>query len=194
MKRSQIKNALKLWMGEVICLQETKLENISRSVVRNLRSNRFADWKYLESEGAFGGVLIMWDKHVVEVQDCVKGQFSILYRFKNVQEQFEWAFLGVYGPNVDANRFILWEELAGIRSWWGLPWCIGRDFNVVRFPSEKLREGRLTGAMTTFSDFISELSLIDLPLLEGQFTWSNNQDPPSKSRLDRFIVSTDWED
>jgi hypothetical protein len=68
------------------------------------------------------------------------------------------------------------------------------DFNVVCFPSEKLRAGRLTGAMTTFSDFISELSLIDLPLLESQFTWSNNQDPPSKSRLDRFLVSIDWED
>jgi hypothetical protein len=100
----------------------------------------------------------------------------------------------VYGPNVDVDRFILWEELAGVRSWWGVPWCIGGDFNVVRFPSEKLREGRLTGAMTTFSDFIAELGLIDLPLLEGQLTWSNNQDPPSKSRLDRFLVSIDWED
>ena len=36
--------------------------------------------------------------------------------------------------------------------------------------------------------------MIDLPLLDGQFTWSNNQDPPSKSQLDRFLVSTDWED
>jgi exonuclease III len=67
MKRSQIMNALKLWKDEVICLQETKLENISRSVVRSLWSNRFTDWKFLESEGAFGGVLIMWDNRVVEV-------------------------------------------------------------------------------------------------------------------------------
>ena len=70
---------------------------------------------------------------------------------------------------------------------WGL-------FNVVRFPSEKLMEGRLTGAMMNFSDFIFELELIDLPLFDGQFTWSNNQDPPSKSRIDRFLLSTDWED
>jgi exonuclease III len=194
LKRSQIKNALKLWKGEVICLQETKLENISRSVVRSLWSNRFADWKFLESEGASGGILLMWDNRVTEVQDCVKGQFSISCRFKNVQDQFEWAFSGVYGPNLDVDRFILWDELAGVRSWWGVPWCIGGDFNVVRFPSEKLRAGRLTRAMTTFSDFIAELGLIDLPLLEGQFTWSNNQDPPSKSRIDRFLLSSDWED
>ena len=194
MKMSQIKNAFKLWKGEVICLQETKLETVSRAIVRSLWSNRFADWKFLESEGASGGVLITWDKHVAEVQNCVKGQFSLSCRFKNVQDQFEWVFSGVYGPNMDVDRFILWEELAGVRSWWGAPWCIGGDFNVVRFPSEKLREGRLTRAMTNFSDFIAELGLIDLPLLEGQFTWSNNQDPPSKSRIDRFLVSIDWED
>ena len=86
MKRSQIKNALKLWKDEVICLQETKLETVSRAIVRSLWSNRFADWKFLESEGASAGVLIMWDKRVAEVQDCVKGQFSISCRFKNVQD------------------------------------------------------------------------------------------------------------
>jgi hypothetical protein len=111
-----------------------------------------------------------------------------------MQDQFEWAFSGVYGPNVDAERFILWEELAGARSWWGGLWCIGGDFNVVRFPSEKLGEGRYIGAMRNFSDFISELGLLDLPLLDGQFTWSNNQDPLAKSRIDRFLVSLDWED
>jgi hypothetical protein len=49
----------------------------------------------------------MWDKRVAEVQDCVKGQFSLSCRFKNVQDQFEWVFSGVYGPNMDVDRFIL---------------------------------------------------------------------------------------
>ena len=193
-KRSQIRNALKLWNAELICLQETKLSNIGRAEVGSIWGNRFADWVVLESEGASGGILIMWDKRVIEVQEWVKGQFSISCRFRNVLDHFEWAFSGVYGPNVDAERGILWEELARVRSWWGVPWCIGGDFNVVRFPSEKLGEGRFTGAMRNFSNFISEMELVDLPLLEGQFTWSNNQDPPSKSRIDRFLISADWED
>ena len=183
-----------MWNGEIICLQETKLSKIGRSEIGSLWGNRFADWVSLESEGASGGVLIMWDKRATEVQEWVKGQYSISCRFRNVQDQFEWAFLGVYGPNADAERFILWEELAGVRSWWGVPWCIGGDFNVVRFPSEKLGGGRFTSAMRIFSDFISEMELIDLPLKEGPFTWSNNQDPPSKSRIDRFLLSSDWED
>jgi exonuclease III len=71
---------------------------------------------------------------------------------------------------------------------------MGGDFNLVRFPSEKLGAGRHTGEMQNFSEFIFELGLVDLPLLEGQFTWSNNQDPPAKSRIDHFLVSIDWED
>ena len=71
---------------------------------------------------------------------------------------------------------------------------MGGDFNVVRFPSEKLGAGRHMREIQNFSEFIFELGLVDLPLLEGQFTWSNNQDPPAKSCIDCFLVSIDWED
>ena len=42
-KRSQIRNALKMWNGELICLQETKLSHIGRAEVGSLWGNRFAD-------------------------------------------------------------------------------------------------------------------------------------------------------
>ena len=77
--------------------------------------------------------------------------------------QFEWAFTGIYGPNSDLDRRLLWEELAGIRNWWSVPWCFSGDFNVVRFPSEHSGSSPFSSAMVNFSDFISELGLIDLP-------------------------------
>ena len=48
--------------------------------------------------------------------------------------------------------------------------------------------------MCEFSDFISEQGLIDLPLKEGTFTWSNSREVASKARLDRFLFFADWED
>jgi hypothetical protein len=44
-----------------------------------------------------------------------------------------------------------------------------------------------------FSDFILEQGFMDLPLLGGTFTWYNNWDHSSWSRIDRFIVSPNWE-
>ena len=38
------------------------------------------------------------------------------------------------------------------------------DFNVVRFPSERLGCNRLTSHMLDFSDFIEASHLVDLPL------------------------------
>lgn len=77
-----------------------------------------------------------------------------------MNDGWEWAFVGCYGPNMDSERRRLWEELVGIYSLWDVPWCMGGDFNCTRFPMEE------------FSEFIFEL---DLPLVGGEYTWSNGR-------------------
>ena len=75
-----------------------------------------------------------------------------------------------------------------------MPWCVGGDFNVMRFPSERSGSVYFTIAMRRFSAFISKQSLVDLPLVGGTFTRSNSREVASRSRLDRFLLSTDWEE
>lgn len=136
--------------------------------------------------GTFGGILLMWDKHAVECIDEAIGTFSLSSKFKSVLDQFVWAFSGVYGPNDNSERFLLWEELSGISHLWDIPWCIGGDFNVARYMYERAGVPCSMTTMGEFSNFISELGLLDLPLTGGSFTWSNN---PSMSRIERFLVS-----
>ena len=88
----------------------------------------------------------------------------------------------------------MWDELVGIQQLWEVPWCYIGDFNIVRFPSERSGSLRLTLAMENFSKFIEELNLIDLPLEGGSYTWSSGSNQPSMSRIDRVLVSHDWED
>ena len=130
----------------------------------------------------------------MEKIDEAVGRFFVSCKFKNVKDEFEWAFTGIYGPNSDLDRRLLWEELAGIRSWWSVPCCFGGDFNALRFSSKCSGSGPFSSAMVNFSDFISELGLIDLPFEGGTFTWSNSSEVASCSRLDRFLLSLDWEE
>ena len=64
----------------------------------------------------------------------------------------------------------MWEELAGLYSWWNLPWCVDGDFNAIRFPSKCLGAENFTQGMYNFSDFISFNGLMDIPLEGGSFT------------------------
>ena len=136
----------------------------------------------------------MWDRRVVEMIDEAVGDYSVSCRFRGVVDHFEWAFSGVYGPQNDRERSLMWDELAGLASWWGIPWCIGGDFNVTRFPTERLGGATFNPTMQDFSEFISYFGLMDIPLEGGKYTWSNNRTDVSMSRIDRFLYSTDWED
>jgi len=176
-KRLKVRKFLRQWKADIICLQETKLEFISINIVRNLWGCLHAGWCYLPSSGASGGILSLWDKRVVEkIEVCVR-EYVVSCSFRNVADDFTWAFAGVYAPIL-----IVVEGLFG-RHW--LAFFVGRICLCALSG-----EAHLCFAMTEFSDFISEQGLMDLPLSGGLSMWSNNS---SWSRLDRFLVSLDWE-
>jgi hypothetical protein len=53
------------------------------------------------------------------------GGILVACSFRSVDDNFEWAFACVYGPNDNNDKKMLWDELAGLISWWELSWCIG---------------------------------------------------------------------
>ena len=115
-KHLRVRHLLNLWGADVICLQETKLELITRSLVRSLWGSHHVDWLYCGSNGALGGILVMWDTRVVEKLEDVVGNFSVSCKFQCVLTRHEWVFTGVYGPQTNRDRLLMWEELAGLYS------------------------------------------------------------------------------
>ena len=93
---------------------------------------------------------------------------------------------------IAVSREEFWQKMDMIRGRWNGAWCIGGDWNIIRFLSEKLGGSKITSDMRRFSDWINSHSLVDVQLSGASFTWSNNQSQPAMSRLDRFLASTDW--
>ena len=185
-KRKVIKALIRLQRADLVCLQETKIQDMSKGDCSESWSGKILR---LGCYGCKGGC--WWGGSVLELVGMEVGLFSILCRFKNCEDGFLWTFTGVYEPTMKQYRELFWEELGAIRGLWSDPWCIGGDFNVVKFPSERSREGRLTGSMRRFSKVIEELALRYLPLHGGSFTWSGGLNGLSRSRLDSFLISED---
>lgn len=97
----------------------------------------------------------MLNKRVVEKLKERVSDFTVACSFENVEDGVQWAFVGVYGPNIDLERWLMWEDLVGIIIWWELPSCIGGNFNVSRYPSERSSTFHITPTMRKFFDFIS---------------------------------------
>jgi hypothetical protein len=113
-KRMKIRRLLREWKAGIVCLQETKMEVISREVVRSVWGCIHVDWVYLGSRWALGGILLMWDRRVVKkVEECV-GRYVVACAFQSVTTNFDWEFAGVYKPNDDGERRGLWDELTGL--------------------------------------------------------------------------------
>lgn len=46
--------------------------------------------------------------------------------------------------------------------------------------------------MKSFSDIIQDLGIVDLPLQGAHYTWSRGGDSMQASRIDRFLISSEW--
>ena len=104
------------------------------------------------------------------------------------------VFSGVYRPLITVEKEKLWYDLGAIRGLWGDLWYIGGDFNVIHFPGERNRESRIMGPMRRFSRIIDEQELKDLPIQGGSYTWKGGHNNHRMTRLDRFLITNDWED
>ena len=73
-----LQNLLREWKCDVVCLYETKLVSMDRQMVCSLWNCPFVDWVALDADQTAGGVLIMWDRRVLEKLEVLVGSFFVL--------------------------------------------------------------------------------------------------------------------
>ena len=188
-KRDVVKNLLQEWKCDIVCVQESKLDSTSSSLVKSLWGSHFVDWGALDAIDIAGGVILMWDRRVFERVDSVVGSFPISIVLKGVSDGFEWICSGVYGLTNGSLRDAMWPGLDLVKSRWAGAWCLLGDFIVIRYPTERFGCNSFSPTMFKFSDFIAKHSLIDLPLVGGEYTWFRHSDSPFMSKLDRVLMT-----
>lgn len=148
-------------------------------------------WKSLWV-GATRGILVMWNSLCCLKLDELIGEFLVSVLLLNLRLNKEWAITSVYGPTDSSQRGLLWTDLNRVAQKWVKPYMVRGDFNVTYFADESNKEGPATSAVRDFADWIQFHNLIDMPPSGYSFIWSNNQEQPILSRLDRFFISPSW--
>ena len=87
-----------------MCLQETKIQEMSNGMVRSLGVGRCLEWGALNSRAATRGFVVFWDNRVLQMVEMEVGKFTVSCRFKNCDDSFYWSFSSVYGPIVKVER------------------------------------------------------------------------------------------
>jgi endonuclease/exonuclease/phosphatase family metal-dependent hydrolase len=108
-------------------------------------------------------------------------------------DQASWWITVVYGPQSVKEKELFLAELAVRRSLCSGPWLLLGDFNMILRASEKNNSNIDRRAMNLFHTFVSDHELKDIYMHCRLFTWSNERKVPTMSRIDRCLVSVDWD-
>ncbi|XP_028085234.1 uncharacterized protein LOC114286280 [Camellia sinensis] len=190
-KRRKIKKLLFERKVDVALFQETKRPAVTDEFVRSCWPGEQMAYMAVDSEGAAGGLLCVWNPQVFQLLDCCCNRYFIILS-GTLFTSIACVIVNVYGPTDGANRKGLWETLKNLKRSFVNPWCLGGDFNEIRTLSERVGCSQRSGGMKDFNELIDNLEVCDLPMLGRKFIWCNSQNGLKWSRLERFLISPDW--
>ena len=104
------RRAVQIFVAElkcnVVCLQETKISDMSRNLVLESLGSRFADnFISLPAIGSRGGILIACtDDFEVSDIPLAAGAHSISGTIRDKSDGNCWSITGVYGPQLEADK------------------------------------------------------------------------------------------
>lgn len=86
------------------------------------------------------------------------------------------------------------EGLKSISPPANVPWMLCGDFNMIRYAYEKNNSNFQMAKVEAFNDCINDLCLVEVPLLDRSFTWSNKRSNPTLECLDQVFINLTWDE
>jgi exonuclease III len=179
---------------DFIALSETNKNSFSTQCLENFSAGADFIWHWKCPRGLSGGMLMGVNQASFEVQNIEDGDYHIKFIIKNKTDGFHWALVSVYGAAQEEHKeHFLSELVRACTSCGDLPFIVGGDFNIIRNPSENNNSRYNDKWPLLFNAIIETLNLRELVLTGRRYTWTNYVEVPTYEKLDRILVTTDWE-
>ncbi|KAF8670729.1 hypothetical protein HU200_050394 [Digitaria exilis] len=177
----------------VVALQETKLHSLSDSKRKSFLPTRLSTYATRPSVGATGGILTAWDATVLTMVTAVERDFSLTTVFSLNADGTPLSITNVYAPVLSADKPLFLAEMVTISNTIDGPWLLAGDFNMARSPEDKNNDNFNFSEANMLNDTINAIELIDIPLVDRAYTWSNKRATPTLVRLDRCLINLTWD-
>lgn len=169
-RRDTLRVVAGLANAAIVCLQETKLRDISPFMVSEMLGARFTSYVYLPTAGVRGGILLACRGPEFACTPLSVGQFSVTARITVGANLRTWVLTSVYGPQPEEDKVEFLDELRAIKPTISCPWAIAGDFNLLLHATDKNKTNINRRNMGRFRRFVDELQLKDQPLHGRRYT------------------------
>ena len=191
-KWNAIKNKVVDLSCDIVCFQETKKETFDTTFLKNVCPADFDIFEFLPSVGASGGIVTAWKSRLFSGQLIFSNEFAISVQLNSMLNDENLVLTNIYAPCNDEEKraFINWFKHIQMPD--EIDWLVLGDFNLMRKPEDKNREGGDLNEMFMFNNAISMLGLNEIVLQGRKFTWSNKQPNPLLQKIDWIFTSSSW--
>ncbi|XP_071715148.1 uncharacterized protein [Rutidosis leptorrhynchoides] len=148
----------------IAAVQETRRKSFSDLWVENVWGSQYAKYASKECNGRSGGLLLIWDDSIFQVDQAVEGEFFIANKGKLSNFDSEFVIVNVYGPYNDTKKKRFWDSLNRLLSYDNAAWVFCGDFNEVRNVNERENTKFIPRRAARFNSFINDNGLIEIPL------------------------------
>ena len=146
MKWSAVRRLVLKHQVDMLCIQETKREQIDKTTCQALWGDSDLSWESQPAINTAGGLLCIWNEKVYKVDRRVTGRGFILLEGLWTQDLQKISIVNVYAPCEADGKRALWESIRQLKDLHpGGLWCILGDFNSIRHPSERVSTSQREG-------------------------------------------------
>lgn len=188
-KRRSLKKLLNKHEPWVTFVQESKMEALPPKDARSMWNCADVGICISPSHGNSGGLITLWKKSHFKLSSLRVERNWIAIEGTLITESFNCTLVNICNSCDASVRANTWNEISEYCMASQYPCLIAGNFNEILDPSERGSNTIDYTSSSQFQVFISNLHLLEIRPSVGWFTWFKGA---SKSKLDRFLVQSDW--